>query len=223
MRLMTCPEREKATGVSNGNCCIDDRSGIFHDFRRTSLCHHLEGSYEGGDILNPSLYNENFFWRLLNNKFIGQTSAQLLYWRGGWLPRAMYLPIHNALQSLARDAVLGLSVLRSSYWRSRRAISVYTSISDSSVWIGGRVIGLFGMSSVLRVILAVSCSSICSISWTNEIIFVIYKCVGDEGMKAFVLRLVSIKALAYNFLLCWKLLGFFAEPTIWLHLFSGSL
>ena len=58
------------------------------------------------------------------SKFIGQTSAQLLYCRGGWLPSAMYLPIHNALQILLREAVLGLSVLRSSYWRSRRAISV---------------------------------------------------------------------------------------------------
>jgi len=44
------------------------------------------------------------------SKFIGHTSAQLLYCRGGWLPRAMYLPIHKALQSLAREAVLGLSV-----------------------------------------------------------------------------------------------------------------
>ncbi|MFN9904127.1 MAG: hypothetical protein ACK55Z_36185, partial [bacterium] len=58
------------------------------------------------------------------SKFMGQTSAQLLNWSAGWLPKAMYLPIHSALQSLARDAVLGLSVLRSSYWRSSLAISV---------------------------------------------------------------------------------------------------
>ena len=58
------------------------------------------------------------------SKFIGQTSAQLLYCSGGWLPSAIYLPMHNALQSLARAAVLGLSVLRSSYWRSSLAISV---------------------------------------------------------------------------------------------------
>ena len=58
------------------------------------------------------------------SKFMGQTSAQLLYCSGGWFPKAMNLPMHKALQSLVRDAVLGLSVLRSSYWRSRRAISV---------------------------------------------------------------------------------------------------
>ena len=58
------------------------------------------------------------------SKFIGHTSAQLLYCSGGRLPKAMYLPMHKALQSLVREAVLGLSVLRSSYWRSKRAISV---------------------------------------------------------------------------------------------------
>jgi hypothetical protein len=28
MRHMACPEREKVTGSSNGDSCIDDRSGI---------------------------------------------------------------------------------------------------------------------------------------------------------------------------------------------------
>jgi hypothetical protein len=32
--------------------------------------------------------------------------------------------MHRALQSLVSEAVLGLSVLRSSYWRSKRDISV---------------------------------------------------------------------------------------------------
>ncbi len=58
------------------------------------------------------------------SKFIGQTSAQLLYCSGGKLPKVVYLPMHEALQSLLSEAVLGLSVLRSSYWRSKRAISV---------------------------------------------------------------------------------------------------
>ena len=58
------------------------------------------------------------------SKFIGQTSAQLLYCNGGRLPSVVYQPMHRALQSLLSEAVLGLSVLRSSFWRSKRAISV---------------------------------------------------------------------------------------------------
>ena len=38
MSNMTCPEREKVTKTSNGLGCIDDRSGIILDTRRTSHC-----------------------------------------------------------------------------------------------------------------------------------------------------------------------------------------
>ncbi len=58
------------------------------------------------------------------SKLIGQTRAQVLYCSGGGLPSVVYLPMHRALQSLVSEAVLGLSVLRSSYWRSKRDISV---------------------------------------------------------------------------------------------------
>ena len=58
------------------------------------------------------------------SKFIGQTSAQLLYCSGGRFPSVVYRPMHKALQSLLSEAVFGLSVFRSSYWRSKRAISV---------------------------------------------------------------------------------------------------
>ncbi|MFN9908591.1 MAG: hypothetical protein ACK56F_21100, partial [bacterium] len=40
-------------------------------------------------------------------------------------------------------------------------------ISDRSLTTGGRVMGLLGISSVLKVMLAVSCSKVCSISWID--------------------------------------------------------
>ena len=53
------------------------------------------------------------------SKFMGQTSAQLLYCSGGRFPSVVYRPMHKALQSLLSEAVFGLSVFRSSYWRSK--------------------------------------------------------------------------------------------------------
>ncbi len=41
------------------------------------------------------------------------------------------------------------------------------SISDRSLTTGGRVRGLLGMSSVFKVMLAVSCSRVFSISWID--------------------------------------------------------
>jgi hypothetical protein len=60
MRHMACPERERVAQASNGERCIDDRSGIFAESRRTS--HRLSGifSNDANSIFYSEYYITNY-------------------------------------------------------------------------------------------------------------------------------------------------------------------